>query len=144
MRKHLRQILQGAAIAAACILVFLIVYSWMLPRISYRRLVVDVTSENVYHSARVVHAGDSRELTDKQQLAVASWLAEYRSENKGIKHTADKGPYELWLDCVDADGAGIVLYLDQNGIVFPGVLGNYRIEVDSNELYDLAVDVFNG
>ena len=144
MMKHFKQIAIALAAVAAAALIFLLVYLWILPGASYRQLVVGVTKDNAVASAEIIRDGQSVPLTDKQTLAVASWLAEYRSENNGISHSAERGGYELLLHMSDADRGDIRLNVEQNAIVFPGVMGDYRIELESGELFDLLNDILNG
>ena len=95
-------------------------------------------------SAEIVRGSHITALTDKQCLGVASWLAEYRSENKGISHADEAGGYELHLHFADKPGHDAVLHVEQNAVIFPGILGQYRIAVENNELYDMISDIVNG
>ena len=98
MRELLHKAMIVAAIVLAAALVFAVLYYGLFPRLSYRKLVMAVTAEDSLESAEIVRGSHITALTDKQCLGVASWLAEYRSENTGISHAAEAGGYELLLD----------------------------------------------
>ena len=137
MSKKWRIILAAAAAAMVLALVLLFVYYNLLPRISYRRLVNSVTPQGAILTAKAEKEGEEYWLSDSQILAVVSWLAEYRSENNGIAHSPEGRGTQLTLHYGDPDGRAVVLYLESRAIVFPGILGSYRIEVDTNDIYTL-------
>lgn len=141
MPKILRKILIGVAAAAAVVLLFMFVYSWLLPKLSYRQLVNTVIPNDAVITAKAEKDGEEAWLTDRQILAVVSWLAEYRSENNGIKHAPEGRGARLTLHFPDPDGKAIVLYLEPRAIVFEGIGGSYRITVDNNDIYDLISSI---
>ena len=138
-RELFRRAVIAVAVIAALALIALFLYSWLMPKLSYRRLVFAVTGENSITSAEGVRNGMYTELSEGQCIAVASWLAEYRSDNNGIDHASEFGGYELRLHL--SDGSEITLINEQNSIVFPGIMGQYRIEVDANEIFTLLADL---
>lgn len=141
MAKHLRTAGIAVGIIAAVVLLFLLIYTWLLPKLSYRRLVFSVTEEDAIASAEAIRDGKSVEISERQSIAIASWLAEYRSENEGITHTSSKEGAELWLHL--ADGRDVCLYVEQNEIIFPGILGHYSIAVESNEIFYLISELLS-
>ena len=134
-------IIVGAVVALA--LVFLLLYNVLFPRVSYRQLVFSVTEDGAVITAEALRQGSSIWLTDKQILAVESWLAEYRSENEGISHADEHSGYELRLNFADPDGRTEIIYIEPDAIVFSGILGNYRITVETNDIYDLISGLEN-
>ncbi len=143
MREIIRRAIIAAAIVAAAAIVFAVLYYGVFPKVSYRKLVMAVTSEGSITGGEIVRGGHELELTDKQCLAVATWLAEYRSSNGGVSHTDERGGYELRLHFGDREGHSEVLHVEENAIVFRGIMGNYRIQVNNNELYDMISDLLN-
>lgn len=141
MLNKLRKIAIPAGAAILLALVLLFVYFSVLPRVSYRRLVNSVVRQDAVISACVVRGGEELQFTDKQVLAVISWLAEYRSENEGVKHAEGHSGYELRLDFADPGGRSTVLYVEPRAIVFPGIMGDYRIEVETNDIYSLITNI---
>ena len=118
------------------------VYYYVMPRISYRQLTNSVISEGSVASAKVTRGKDEFELNDMQILAVVSWLADYRSDNKGITHASEwEGSV---MDLTLESGRQIKLFIEPSAIVFEGLFGEYRIKVDYNELYYLVNNLSNG
>ena len=141
MSKVLKRILIGVGAAAVLALIFVFVYYWLMPKLSYRRLVASVTPQGAIITANAEKDGEETWLSDRQILAVISWLAEYRSENNGISHAPAGRGTRLTLHYADPDGRAAVLYLESRAIVFPGIMGNYRIEVDTNDIYTLISNI---
>ena len=137
LRMNIRLIGMIAAGVVVTVLLFLLLYNGLMPRLSYRRLVFAVTADGAVTSAEAERQGIRIPLSDRQILAVESWLAEYRSENEGISHTRERSGYVLTLHFGNSGRRDEVLYVEPEAIVFDGILGDYRIQVETDDLYSL-------
>ena len=122
------------------IILLAVVYFYLLPGYSYRRLTNSIISEGSVVSAVADRNGEERELNEMQTLAVISWLADYRSDNAGISHASE---WEGWtLDLTLENGREIRLFIEPSAIVFDGVLDDYRIKLDYNDIYNLINELY--
>ena len=141
MKGKLRIAVTAAAVIAVLAILFCLLYYWLIPKFAYRKLVFSVADDGSVSSAEAVTSSGEYPLSEEQILAVVSWLAEYRSENDGISRASEHEGYELRLHFSDGQKKDKVLYVEQAGVVFEGMLGRYRVETEDNEIYDLIKDM---
>lgn len=137
---HSAMLCVGIMLALA--IVFCVLYFYVFPRLSYRKLTNSVVSEGSIVSAVVTKGEETFELNDMQKLAIVSWLADYRSENNGIVHTTEREGSKLEITL--SDGRRLKLNLEPSAIVFDGIMGPYRIKLDYNDIYNLIINPNQG